>query len=383
MIIRDNWLTFNIARLANVPFQLFGQRPFVPPKKALILQTCCLSQVMLVTPLLAVLSDAYPHCRFDWAVSDWARPAIAGNPRLTEIISIGNGDLANMPWRDIQALIERIRQEHYDTCFIPSRSSMLGYIAWRAGIPQRVGINWHGRGFGHTVSVKPPADEQHVAAVYLAMAQAAGVDLPPGAMVDMEFYPPDVDRTAVTRRLVDDVEWMGERPLIIIYPGGGTNPVRTDLRKRWPVERYVLLGNELIKKYQAQIVLVGGEAEKEAAKAIAGMMVSPAANWTGQTSLGEMGALCEIASLFIGGDSGPTHVAAAQACPTIAIFGPSMPAISRPFSTRVPVKTLWKDLGGREFSWALGVSVADVLAAAEELLTYRTPQNTSLLEEPT
>ena len=88
----------------------------------------------LATPLLAVLSEAFPDARFDWAVSDWARPAIVGNPRLTELISTGEGDIQKRSWRQIGHLVKRLRMEKYDTCFMPSRSGVLSYIAWQAGI---------------------------------------------------------------------------------------------------------------------------------------------------------------------------------------------------------------------------------------------------------
>ncbi|KPK10112.1 MAG: hypothetical protein AMJ56_08995, partial [Anaerolineae bacterium SG8_19] len=84
------------------------------------------------TPLLAVLSDALPEARFDWALSEWARPAISGNPRISQIIDTGQVTLADGTWADVGILIERLRQEEYDTCFVPSRSTLLSYISWRA-----------------------------------------------------------------------------------------------------------------------------------------------------------------------------------------------------------------------------------------------------------
>ena len=77
---QDNLASQLAAQIAHIPFRLFAKRPYVPPQKALILHPCCLSQVMLATPLLAVLNNAYPNAQFDWAVSDWARPAIVTNP---------------------------------------------------------------------------------------------------------------------------------------------------------------------------------------------------------------------------------------------------------------------------------------------------------------
>ncbi|HEX6384457.1 MAG TPA: glycosyltransferase family 9 protein [Anaerolineae bacterium] len=368
---RENVLTTTAARLARIPFWLLARRPFVPPQKALILQPCCLSQVMLTTPLLAALSRAFPRARFDWAVSDWARPAVAGNPRLTELISTGSGRLGEGGWREIRALVQQLRQEEYDTCFIPGRSALLSLVAWQAGIPQRVGLNVDGRGFAHTIAVPLPAGERHTAAIYLAIAAAAGIDTRTGGLPPMEFYPSDAARTAVTKRLIDELDWLGDAPLVIMHPGGGANPVQTDRRKQWPAERFVLLGNHLVRKYQARVLLVGGKADRPLAEAIAGMMPAPVVSWAGRISLGEIGALGEVADLYVGNDTGPTHVAAAAGCRTLAIFGPTDPAVSAPYGNRDQVITLWREwheAEGQSFSWDNGVSVAEAIKAADTLL---------------
>ncbi|MFQ5436626.1 MAG: glycosyltransferase family 9 protein, partial [Anaerolineae bacterium] len=254
---RETILTAALARLARLPFLFAARQPVTPPRKALILKPCCVSQAMLTTPLLAALCEAYPQARFDWAISDWARPVVVGNPRLTEIISTGPGGVDGMSWRDVREVVQTIRAEEYDTCFIPSRSSMLSLMAWMAGIPQRVGLHVSGRGFADTLAVSPPSGNTNEAVVYLSLATAVGVDADTVTSVGMEFYPPDADRTAVTRRLVDEVDWLGDKPLVILHPGGGQNPVRTDERKQWPLERFVLLGNHLVRRHGAQILLVG------------------------------------------------------------------------------------------------------------------------------
>lgn len=344
---RETIFTAALVQLARIPFRLWGRRPFTPPQKALILKPCCVSQVMLATPLLAALHKAYPAARFDWAVSDWARPAVAGNPRLTELISTGGGGLADTRWAGVKALVDRLRQEEYDTCFIPGRSSLLAYIAWQAGIPQRIGLDVRGRGFAHTLPVKPAKGEQHEAAIYLSLARAIGIEETLIDSVRMEYHAPDVERTAVTRRLIDELDWLGDIPLIIIHPGGGTNPIHSVKEKQWPVERFIRLGNHLAKTYQARILIVGNEGERPLAQTISGLMHASVANWAGHITLGELGALCEVADLYIGNDAGPTHVATAVGCPTLAIYGPSNPAVSGPYTDKGPVVTLWREPEGR------------------------------------
>ncbi|MCP4415852.1 MAG: glycosyltransferase family 9 protein [Chloroflexi bacterium] len=367
---QETFLTATLARLASLPFRL-SKRPFTIPKKALILHPCCLSQVMLATPLLAVLARAFPNTQFDWAVSEWAKPAIAKNPHLTELIPTGDLDISRMSRSDLQALVQQIRHESYDTCLIPGRSSLLSWVAWQAGIPQRIGVAAGGRGFAQTLVAPILTGNRHATDVYLTLAQACGIDLPPNMRPDMAYYPADDDRTAVTQRLIDELDWLGDVPLIVIHPGGGAGSLLEDPLKRWPSERFVLLINHLARQHNGRILLVGSSHDQKNAAAIAGMSIVPCANWTSQITLGELGVLAEMANLYVGNDTGPTHIAAAVGCPTLAIFGPSDPALSGPFSrTTNRVKTLWRGGDERPFSWQEGVTVAEACKAADSLLHH-------------
>ncbi len=363
---RDNYLTSAAALIAGIPFRLFARSSFQPPRKILILKPCCLSQVMLATPLLAALSEAYPKTQIDWAISDWARPAVATNPRVSELIDAGQVGLAGSHWRDVQALAARLRQEQYDTCFIPSRSTLLAYVAWRAGIRQRIGLNANGRGFAHTMTVRLNGDTRHEAQVYLRLAAAVGITATPF----MEFYPRDTDRAAMTARLVEEVDWLGDTPLALLHPGGGHNPARTDMDKQWPVERFARLGSYLVRQHGARVLLLGSQEDRERVQAVLGLMSAPANNLAGSVTLGELAALSEIADLYVGNDAGPTHIAAAVGCPTLAIFGPTAPHISQPY---VPAERLATIACAPQeyFSWDGCATLEEAILVTDRLLALR------------
>ncbi len=367
---RETGLTTAAARLAGLPFALRGQGVFQPPRHALIFKACCLTQVLLATPLLTTLSEAYPSARFDWATHEWARPAIASHPTINQIINTHSVGSTHIVWADVRRLVARLRHEQYDTCFIPSRSALLSLIAWLAGIPQRVGLTVQGRGFAQTIRVRPRPEERHEADQYLALARAIGLENQPEPP---SFYPTDRDRSAATRRLVDEIDWLGDVPLVLLHPGGGSNPRQGMAEKRWPVERFVLLGNHLVRTYNARILVVGAAADAALAHTIDGMMSAKVVNLAGKLTLGELGALGEVADLYVGNDTGPTHVAAAVGCPTVALFGPSDPALSAPRGRRVTVCAPEK----REapFTWEKVVLTGEVVAAADALLTHRQKQN--------
>ncbi|MBP8002117.1 MAG: glycosyltransferase family 9 protein [Chloroflexi bacterium] len=362
---RESHLTTAAARLAALPFFLSRQRAIQPPQRAVILKPCCLTQVLLTTPLLAALHQSYPTARFDWAVHDWARPAIASHPFISQTINTGSVGLTQIVWGDVRRLVARLRQEQYDTCFIPSRSALLSLVAWLAGIPQRVGLTVQGRGFAQTVRVRPRTEDLHEADQYLALARALGLEARP----DVSFFPTDRDRSAATRRLVDEIDWLGDVPLVLLHPGGGSNPRQGMVEKRWPVERFVLLGNHLVRRYNARILVVGAAADADLARTLTGLMSAKAVNLAGQLTLGELGALGEVADLYVGNDTGPTHVAAAVGCPTMALFGPSDPALSAPRGRQVTVLAPQKQLF--PFRWEKVLLAAEVSAAADTILAPR------------
>ena len=353
-MIRDEDFAIRLLTFfAGIPFRLRPTPTFQTPQKILILKPCCLSQVMLATPLLAALNQAFPSAQIDWAVSDWARPAIASNPRLTKIINAGNIGTANRQRKDMPALIEQLKREKYDTCFMPARSSLLAYIAWRAGIPQRVGLTFGGRGFAHTIAVTAGTEQMNEALLYLKLAQVAGIQMTPPE----EFHPSDGDRIQVTRLLAEQVGWLGDSLLVILHPGGGHNPKRQDEKKRWQLERFVRLGNYLGQEKGATVILAGGEHDQPITRAVAGLMSVKVHDIAGKLSLGELGALCETAGLYVGNDAGSTHISAAVGCPTIGIYPSENAGIARPFVALSQFIPLEGD-----------ISLSHLLTAIEQLL---------------
>jgi ADP-heptose:LPS heptosyltransferase len=351
--------TLASPHVTRTPLWLASRRPLSPPRRALILQPGGLGSVMLATPLLAALCRAFPEAQFDWAVDDAAAAAIAGNPRLRRVVRTGGPEAA--------ALASRLRQGEYDTCFLPDRAGRLAGVARRAGIPQRIGLAGNGLVSGPTWAVTPPPAARHRAVAHLALAAAAGVDATLLADVEAEFYPSDADRTAVTRWLVEELDWLGDSPLVLIHPGG-VDPQRQSPDVRWPAVRFARLANHLSRIHGARIILLGGPDDQAITAEVAGMVAVPVANQAGRMGLGELGALGEIAGLYVGNDVGPTHVAAAAGCPTLAIFGPTDPAVGTPYTRRTPVVALGGAAGAGAFSWETGVAVEQAAEAAGRLL---------------
>jgi heptosyltransferase-2 len=95
--------------------------------------------------------------------------------------------------------------------------------------------------------------------------------------------------------------------------------------KRWYPEEFATVASELSNQYD--VVIFGGPGEKDIAMDIESSLsereVKNYQNLAGQTSISELIEHISSLDLFVTGDSGPMHVAAAFQIPTVAIFGPT------------------------------------------------------------
>jgi len=114
--------------------------------------------------------------------------------------------------------------------------------------------------------------------------------------------------------------------------GLGVGVAESAKTRMWPLDRFAKIADYLIKKYNAKVLFIGNKDENMLIKNIIGMMKNKnyTFNAAGKTGIREMFYLISLCKLFIGNDSGPMHVAAAQTVPTIGLFGCNLPVRFKP-----------------------------------------------------
>jgi ADP-heptose:LPS heptosyltransferase len=136
---------------------------------------------------------------------------------------------------------------------------------------------------------------------------------------------------------------------VAIHLGSGS------ARKNWPVERWVTLASE-IEKLPAELIVVTGEADKWVAAAFLEKYQSPQMKVCDSLPALVLAAELRRCRLFVGHDSGVSHLAAAVGTPTVALFGPTDPAIWRPLGGHVTVvRSPSRTMQGIEFEEVLQV----------------------------
>jgi len=324
---------------------------------------------MFTTPLLGILRRAYPEARIDYATSAYARPAIEANPLLDNRLEIPNtkNKLQNM-----LGIVQRLQSEGYEAIFVPDRSPVLSMATLLIGASYRVGLNSGGRGLLYTQRAPTsPNDIRHEAEIYLDLARALSL---PTNQAEMEYTPPAVDRKAALQVLEDTR--LADKPFALIHPGGGRNPGMALDVKRWPPANFAQLALRVGRETGLPVALVGGLGDEPILNAVKGMINIPYTDF-GARPWGQIGALAERCALYVGNDTGATHMAVGAGAKVVMILGPSDPRRYGPYGDPTRVAFAWRKwnvpgagvtAGAQGFSWDNGVTVAEVIRTIVELL---------------
>ena len=299
--------------------------------KILLVRLRLIGDVIFTTPLIRALRRRYPDARLTYLVEPIAAAIVHGNPHLTDVITVPHTrGLAR--FRDDVTLGRRLRRERFDIAIDLHGGPRAAWLTLASGAPMRIGYTIAGRSwmYTHVVSRAPDLTPRHSVVNQWDLLAPLGIGAPDPARDAVEM-PASTDATArVTGRLA--AAGIGpDHRLVVLHVSAG-NPFR-----RWPAESFSALIVELARRDPARrFMVISGPSDAEAARAVAeqatrqlpshGHVVSH-----GAFAVDELRALAERAAVYIGGDSGPLHIAATTATPIVALFGPTLPERSMPW----------------------------------------------------
>ncbi len=346
------------------------------PMRIVIYKPCCIGDVILTTPLLAALRRAYPRATVHWIIGPWSAGAVKNHPALDSTLDAGQEVNPAASLRGFMRLYKLFRAGRYDLAVVPVRSVWAGLPPLLAGIPRRAGLDSGGRGLAHNIRVRVSLSEaRHEAEIYLDIARALGIETD-GLWAS--FHPTD----AAVERVDELLRRLGigpNEPLVALHPGGGRNPGMVMAEKRWPIRNFAELGARCAERWGAILLVLGGPGDLDLAQGVLDELPVRALNLAGELSLDEIGALGRRVMLYVGNDTGVTHLAAAAGARTIMIFGPSDPRRYAPYVPPEQARAVYKPFpwpeggvgAGRvpDFDWGRhGVGVAEVWEQAVDLV---------------
>ena len=304
--------------------------------KLLVRATNWVGDAMFSIPALAALRARWPSAQITVLGRPWVLELYRGQGFADRLVCFdSNGRHRGV--LGLERLAGELRGEHFDAAVLFQNAFQAAWLAWRARIPERIGYARDGRSPLLTKPVPVAVGDgipRHEAHYYLELLHGAGwLD---GFTRAQPITPP---RLEIASSDAERAEAFLERA------GSPAGSVRVALgpgaafgsAKCWPANRYAALAQRLAQQYGAKVLVFGSSADAAVANEVELGAGEGVINLVGRTTIGDLPALLSRCSLFIGNDSGATHVAAAVGVPVVVIFGPTDPAGSHPLTPQLSV----------------------------------------------
>ncbi len=234
----------------------------------------------------------------------------------------------------LERLTAELRREKFDVALLLQNAFQAAWIAWRAGIRERIGYARDARSWLLTRAVPLPQPGEIPSPqpyYYLELLQRAGW---------LERLP---QLDAVTLRVGDEALQLAEKRLLIAGARDGARRVAIapgaayGWAKCWPTERFAALADRTIAELDADVVLVGSAVDRETCTRIVSAMRRKTVVMLAGQPIGELPGVLRSCHAFVGNDSGAMHIAAAVGLPVVGVFGPTDPEATAPLSNRLTV----------------------------------------------
>jgi len=279
-----------------------------------------IGDVLFTEPAIAALRAGHPRARLIVTTSPEGQAVLANHPAI-DALWVRERTLTGW-WQ----LVGRLRKAAPRLVVSFSPSSLgLALAAFLSGAPQRFGFSVRPVQRHFFTTALPFQLERHVAADYLALAEAAGGK---GERGFPRLFLTDNEREQAYQTL-RALGWDGATPLL------GCHPFSSVARKEWGDENFAALLAWASRRWGLRSVIFGSPAERDRAERLAAQVQGISA--AGKLSLRAFIAAASWCTAFVGGDSGPVRIAAALGIPTLALYGPTDPQRTGPLGEQVAV----------------------------------------------
>ena len=341
----------------------------------LVVRLSAMCDIIHTLPAVAALRHALPNATLGWLIEErWAEllctlryprsgPRSPQRPLIDRVHTVNTTEWRRAPfsfnsWQQMAVGLSQLRGIQYDAVIDFQGAVRSALLARWSGAPIIFGSAQPRENAASMLYTRKILTDNHAHVVEQAFALARAVAPAVPAKCDSVF-PVDPDaETKITATLADINKFA------ILNPGAGWGA------KRWPAERYGEVARELTKDGITSLVNYG-PGEDDLATAVENTSADAAKKIT--CSISELIALTRRSSLFIGGDTGPLHLAAALKIPAVAIFGPTNPVRNGPYGTQSIVLRNHSSVTdhtrhSEPEQGLLEITVAEVVAAARNLL---------------
>ena len=283
-------------------------------KKILIIKPAAIGDVLLATPVIENLRHHFPDAEIYFLTQKHCVEVLTGNPFLTKAITY------DLKYDSTSFLIKHISRQKYDLLIDLYGNPRTAIVTYFSNAKYKVGYKFNWRRFAYNIRVTPRGSEVHNIEFNLDSLRRLGLEI-------ISSRP----RFILNSVHKEFAERFFERKGLQNFKVAGINPSGTWETKVWGTRKFIELGRMLAEKNKVLIFWGTGEEKREAEIIREG--IGDNALLIPETDLKYLGALIMKCSVFITNDTGPMHIAWILGADTVAIFGPTIPALQGPLSS--------------------------------------------------
>jgi len=277
-------------------------------QRILLVQLRQLGDILLTTPCLSALRQAWPAAEIVFLSHPMGRLILKDNPHLSELVTYD----PNGGWRAEWALARLLRARHFDLVIDFMNNPRSAFYTRMSGAPRRIGFR-SARSWAYTQSLPQPTHEDYIVRRKFLLLEAAGV----AAGSEQLILPWPETAADLFQAFMDQVPALAKAPLRIALSPTSRRPKRC-----WPPANYAALADRLTAEWGAAVVWLHGPGETEVIDMVHALCQQPSYK-APATSFAQMSALIANMNLFIGNTNGSSHAAVAVNVPSLQLHGPT------------------------------------------------------------
>ncbi len=285
-------------------------------KNILVVKLSALGDTILLFPVVKALKENYKTSKIVVVCTEINREIWETVPYVDKIYCLDIKGLFNP--RYIFEFLFNLRKHNFDLAIDFDQwlriSAILTLVSHAS---KRIGFNTSGqyKHYGFTQTIKHLRNV-HELDCFIELVRLLNINVHDKAL---SFPVSDEDKIKIKSILAEyDIDYDKEK-YAVIHPGCGSH----GWQREWPAEKYSDICNILIRKYGYHIVLIGGSSESKVVSLVIKNIKCHAINLQGQLNISTLAAFLNGAELFISGNTGIMHLAAAVGTTCIALHGPT------------------------------------------------------------
>ena len=356
-----------------------------PGSRVLFIRLRSLGDTVLSTPLYAALKAWRPDLRITVLVESPNGEVLKHNSDVDQLLTIPGTQNFFSSLVSRASVLREIRAARFACCINLHGGSTSAWLTQLSGSIHRVGLKSFRNAFAYThaldVSTRK-ADGTKWHTVEYQMEWLRQLGLPDCAIPPLRVIPPPELEVPVRKYLDGLGVKPGSRYAVI-------QPTSKFFTKEWTLEGFAEIAAYLAREHGLQVVLSGGPGEESKLQSVVQRCQEKVAVCAG-ISVGELLWVLRGAKLFVGNDSGPTHLAAALGIPAVVLFGSSDAAVWYPW--KAPFQRVqnsfdcnpcpgYRCLVFDEPKCILSITAAQVKLSVDAALRAATPQRRAEIDK--